>query len=317
MTYNQLTYEQRCQIYALNKRGFSCRQIGVDIGVHASTISRELRRNRGGRGYRFKQAHLMSHSRRHRKMVKIHGELRQILLEKLRLKWSPEQISGWLMLQNIARISHETIYRFLRDNPRFKRHLRHKGKRYRKLVTGRTGPISNRVDIDQRPDIVEEKTRIGDWELDTIYGSGRAALVSMVDRKSKLCLLRKVNKNNSQSVSKAILHALKPRKNAVITLTSDNGAEFARHVGIARRLEADFFFAKPYASWQRGLNEHSNGLVRQFLPKGTNFDEISENYVNFVQSMLNNRPRKVLGFKTPKEVFEQLTAGDQSVALQC
>lgn len=315
MAYKQLTYPQRCQIFALRRRGFSCRSIAADIGVHHTTISRELRRNSGGRGYRHDHAHRMSLARRHRIRPRIAGALRQLIHRKLALKWSPEQIAGWLGRHEIARLSGQAIYRHITRHPRLGRHLRHQGKRYRKAAQGRTGPISGRVCIQSRPEIVEQKLRAGDWELDTIRGTGRAVVVSMVDRASKLCQLRLAAGPDATHVSRALLVALRKPKHVVHTLTADNGAEFAKHVGLGRRLQAEVYFARPYHAWERGLNEHTNGLVRQFLPKGTNFDEITPDRLRHIQHLLNNRPRAVLGFLSPKEAYEQLRKNDPDGAL--
>lgn len=245
MAFKQLTYDQRCQIFALNRRGFSCRAIAADIGVHHTTISRELRRNARKARCNPTTAHHYYHERRYRRVPIMTGRFVQVVLGKLYRKWSPTQISGWLDLNKMGCISHETIYRYIRARPYLKRHLRHRGKRYLKSTDGRSGPIKDRVDISQRPEIVNEKSRLGDWELDTIAGAGRAVLVSMVDRASKLCLLRVVARPNAVLVSRAILSAMSPLDIVVETLTADNGAEFARHKGLAYRLKAGFYFAKP------------------------------------------------------------------------
>jgi IS30 family transposase len=316
MAYKQLTYAQRCQIFALRRRGFSCRSIAGDVGVHHTTISRELRRNSGRRGYLFRQAHRFCLARRHRVLSRIVGDLRRLVHRKLALKWSPDQIAGWLRHHDIAQISGQTIYRHIRRHPRLRKHLRHRGKRYNKTAQGRLGPISGRVCLQNRPDIVAQKTRVGDWELDTIRGSGRAVVVSMVDRASKLCQLRLAASADATSVSRALLAALMPSRLKVRTLTTDNGAEFAKHIGLARKLQADVYFARPYHAWERGLNEHTNGLVRQFLPKGSNFDTVTPARLRHIQHLLNNRPRAVLGFLTPREAYEQLIQNEHLGALE-
>ncbi|MEM7241704.1 MAG: IS30 family transposase [Pseudomonadota bacterium] len=314
MTFKQLTYAQRCQICALKRRGFSCRAIGHDIGVHHTTVSRELRRNAASGVYHHGRAQGLRDARRWRAMPIMSGGFVQIVLGKLFRKWSPQQISDWLARHGLGRISHETIYRYIRLRPYLKRHLRHRGKRYLRASDGRRGPIKGRVDISQRPAIVEQKARLGDWELDTIIGAGRAALVSMVDRASKFALLRRVERAGAVLVARAILDALSPDGVVVQTLTADNGAEFARHQGLAYRLGAGVYFAKPYHAWQRGLNEHTNGLIRGYLPKGTCFDDLSADRIRTIQNHLNTRPRAVLGYRTPKEVFDQMTLEAQSGA---
>ena len=190
--------------------------------------------------------------------------------------------------------------------------MRHGGFRYRCYHSRfskkgpKYGPIPDRVDIDLRPAIVERKSRIGDWELDTIVGSEhRGALVSMAERKSKLVRLALVQSRKSDEVAQAIEASLAEHKGKVFTLTMDNGPEFAKHITFGKRLNAATFFAKPYRAWERGLNEHTNGLVRQYFPKSTDFTTITAGEVQKVEELLNNRPRAVLGFRTPMEVFSK------------
>ena len=323
MTYHHLIYDQRCQIYALKKRGYSSRSIACDIGVHHSTICRELRRNTGRQGYRYKQAQRFCADRRVAHNCKMDADLISLVEEKLSLQWSPSQISGWFKRHDHARISHETIYQHVwRDKKKgghLYRHLRRRGKKYNKrsAVNAGRGCIPGRIDIDQRPDIVEKKQRIGDWELDTIIGAHhKGAIVSMVDRASKLTKLVKVAGKTADRVNGALLGVLGPIKQWVFTLTSDNGKEFCGHKHVSKKLQAGFYFAKPYRSWERGLNEHTNGLVRQYFPKSTNLLNISETALKKVENLLNNRPRKVLNFQTPNEVFIAKTKEPPTVALQ-
>ncbi len=314
--YHHLSYENRCQIHALMKSGTSYSSIAKHLSVHRSTISRELRRNKGKRGYRYEQAHKLSvdRSRSSRSTLrKITSKIISIIEEKLcNYQWSPEQISGWFKANMKTSVSHEWIYKYVWKNKRLEgflyKHLRHNGKKYnkRKGKTAGRGLIPNRVDIDKRPKIVEEKSRIGDWEIDTIIGKNHVgAIVSMVDRASKYAKLVLVKSKKSQLVTEAIQRALQPINDVVHTLTADNGKEFAMHEKIADSLEASVYFAKPYHSWERGLNEHTNGLVRQYFPKKTRFDTITEEDVQNVENLLNSRPRKVLKFKTPLEAFKR------------
>ena len=324
-SYHHLTYAQRCQICVLKDRGDSQRTIGRELNIHYSTISRELKRNSGRRGYRYKQAHEKSLTRRLRESPpnqKMTFQLISSIEKDLRFQWSPVQISGRLKRQGID-ISHETIYKHIWKN---KHHggdlyteLRHHGKKYNKRSKGTAGRgcIPGRVDIDERPLIVEGKTRLGDWELDTIIGAEhKGAIVSMVERTSKLTKLVKVSHKTAEKVEHALLEKLKPIKDFVYTLTADNGKEFANHQKVSFELEAGFYFAKPYHSWERGLNEHTNGLVRQYFPKARRFDDISKADLEKVEALLNNRPRKVLYFETPLEVFNRLTTASLCVAPQ-
>ena len=308
-SYQQLTYEERCQIMALKERGDCPSRIANQLNRHRSTISRELKRNSHQYQYLSTQAERMAKGRRHRKATKMTPDLISLIETKLNIQWSPAQISGRLKLGGVH-ISHETIYKYLRRDKKnggyLYKQLRHSGKKYnrRNKVSASRGCIPNRVDIDKRPAIVEEKSRVGDWELDTIIGAEHeGVIISMVDRHSKLTYLVKVPRKTAEIVQTGITNKLLSIKEFVHTLTADNGKEFAQHEQIARLLEADFFFAKPYHSWERGLNEHTNGLVRQYLPKGTKFSNCTQEQLDIIEALLNERPRKVLQFRTPQEVF--------------
>lgn len=321
--YHHLRYEDRCQIYALKKNGASQSKIAKQLSVHRSTIGRELTRNKGECGYRYKQANAISANRREKAgkaKIKITGEVIDVILQKLiHQQWSPEQISGWMKKNMSVSASHESIYKYIwRDKKQggsLYKHLRHAGKKYnkRKGKNAGRGLIPGRVDIDQRSAIVEQKSRVGDWEIDTIVGKNHVgAIVSMVDRASKYTKLVLVKNKTAARVAHALKYALNPLKSFVHTLTADNGKEFAAHQSVASFLEAQVYFAKPYRSWERGLNEHTNGLVRQYFPKKTRFDTISKDEVQKVENLLNLRPRKILKFQTPLEVFSKA----QFVALQ-
>jgi len=325
--YHHLTIEQRCQLSALKERGDSIEDIAQTLGVHRSSIYREIHRNGRNSTYDYKQAHVTASHRRwltSRRKKKMTGGTIALINEKLSLQWSPEQISGWLKKNRpLKGVSHETIYQYIwkdkQERGNLYKHLRHSGKKYNKRsknAAGR-GCIPNRRDIDERPDIVLEKTRLGDWELDTIIGTRNSgAIVSMVERRSRLTRLELISKKGAFEVSEALFDSLYPIKSHVLTLTSDNGKEFAYHEDVSFDLNADFYFAKPYHSWERGLNEHTNGLVRQYFPKSQRFDEITQEEVKKVEFLLNTRPRKVLEFATPLEVFDQLAEGNRFVALE-
>jgi len=314
--YHHLTYAQRCQIYILKDRGDSSSSIARALDVHTSTIGRELKRNKGGKGYRHQQAHEKALLRRNSKPnKKINVQIATTIEEKLQSQWSPVQISGWLKRHGKEHVSHETIYNYIwKDKQQgglLYKELRHQGKKYNKHGKGTSGRgcIPNRIDIDQRPSIVEEKTRLGDWELDTIIGAGhKGVIVSMVERTSKLTKLVKVSHKTAEEVGRAIIDQLSPIKAFVHTLTADNGKEFAFHQMVSFELSADFYFATPYHSWERGLNEHTNGLVRQYFPKSQSFTDASLEDVQRVETLLNNRPRKALSFETPLEAFDRLSS---------
>jgi transposase, IS30 family len=311
MSYQQLTQEQRYHIAALKKTGTSQTAIATEIGVHKSTITRELQRNTGQRGYRPQQAHALAQSRKldRARTPRIAAETWERVETHLRQEWSPEQIAGWFKQEHKEQISHERIYQYVYDDKRaggtLYRHLRcQKQRRKRYGSRDWRGQLRNRRCISERPTVVEQRSRLGDWEADTIVGKGRQqALVSLTERKSKLTLLAKVEQTTAETVKAAIARLLGPLAQRVHTITSDNGREFARHQQVAAKLKADFYFAHPYASWERGLNENTNGLVRQYFPKGSDFTTITDEAVETVMQRLNHRPRKTLGFATPHQVF--------------
>ena len=314
MRYNQLTIESRCQIYALKSKGFTQKDIAEHLKVAPSTICRELKRNTGQRGYRYQQADEASIQRRQqasRRPSRMLPELIAKIDENLLDDWSPEQISGVLKANNIL-ISHESIYKHIwankKNGGKLYTHLRHRGKKYNRKgsKTAGRGCIPNRVDITERPKIVEKKIRIGDWEGDTIIGAlQQGVILSLVDRMSKYTLLAKMDGKYAEQVPDLIKAGLKrlPKKVTHYTVTFDNGKEFSRHEQITKQTKLRCFFATPYHSWERGLNEHTNGLVRQYCPKGSNLNDYSAEDLLFVEDKLNNRPRKVLGYRTPREVF--------------
>lgn len=309
-TYTQLTQTQRYQIQALLKAGHSQTDIAQIVGVHKSTICRELQRNSGLRGYRPKQAHQRCLKHRASKTrVSIEPAHWRVIRHLLRQDWSPEQVSLWLTEQADFSASHERIYQYVLADKRaggtLYKHLRcQKQRRKRYGAYSRRGQIPGQISIDRRPAIVDARSRYGDWELDTVIGKHhRQALVTLVERKSKLTLIAKVKRKTAEAVSEAIIRLLKPLTRRVHTLTADNGREFAQHEKIAKALDAKFYFAHPYASWERGLNENTNGLIRQYFPKQHDFTGITQNQIERVMDKLNNRPRKTLGIKTPNQVF--------------
>jgi IS30 family transposase len=308
--YTQLTHRERYQISILLKAGHEQSEIARVMNRDKSTIYREIRRNTGLRGYRPQQAQRLTEERRQSKVQPRIHESAWLMVERLlREDWSPEQISLWLKADYAISISHEWIYQFILQDKAcggdLYRHLRcQKQRRKRYGSYSRRGQIIGCVSIDERPTIVESRTRLGDWELDTIIGKGhRQAIVSLTERKSRYTLIQKVTRKTAACVSRAIIRLLSPLSDVVHTLTSDNGKEFAWHKIIADKLDAKFFFAHPYASWERGLNENTNGLIRQYFPKSRDFTNITTKEINRVMYKLNNRPRKCLGIKTPNQVL--------------
>lgn len=211
-------------------------------------------------------------------------------------------------LKHKQAISHVTIYKYIDINRLNEgdlyQQLRHRGKRRTKYGLGRKHRIAGRVSIDHRPSIVEEKTRLGDFEIDTIIGKGRqGAIVTIVERKSMYLKLSIPCRKTSKLVANEIIRLLGPHKRNVHTITTDNGLEFAKHQSIAEKLKCDYYFCHPYSSWERGLNENINGLIRQYIPKGSSFEHLTKRDIKQIEDRLNHRPRKSLGWKTPYEVF--------------
>jgi IS30 family transposase len=310
--YKQLTEIQRYQIEALKKAEMLQKDIAVIIGVSASALSRELSRNKGKRGYRPKQANIKALNRRKNavKAIKMTPEVCALIAEKVSLDFSPEQVSGWLLTEQDIKISHERIYQQVwadkRQGGELYKHLRHSNKKRKKQYGSKDkrGQIRNRVCIEERPEIVGQKTRIGDWEIDTVIGKNhQGALVTIVDRVSKFTLIKKVDSKHAEVVTQATVTLLKPYLDKVLTITADNGKEFAGHESIAEQLNAAVYFAHPYSSWERGLNENTNGLIRQYFTKGSSFENITESQVEDVMQKLNHRPRKTLNYKTPHAAF--------------
>lgn len=310
MSYTQLTEGTRYQIYALLKAGQNRSQIAMQIGCHKSTVSRELTRNRGQKGYRPSQAQALAQRRqRQSHQPRVALPTWQTVERLLAQDWSPQQISERLRLERQPSVSPERIYLYIYADKRrggsLHRHLRsQKAQRRRDRGYQKRGQIPNRVSIEERPAIVDRKGRLGDWEADTIVGAQRkSALFSITERKSKLQQLCKLANKSAAELRDQSIALLAPFKKRVFTITVDNGKEFCQHQAIATALRARIYFAHPYASWERGLNENSNGLVRQYFPKGCDLATLTEAEVQRVVALLNNRPRKTLGYRTPNEIF--------------
>ena len=310
--YKQLTSELRYQIYGLKQAGLNQTEIAKKIDVDKSTISREFKRNEGKRGWRPKQAQLFRDECRQAytngKCFSLDewGEVERLIQEDL----SPEQAANRLELEGVLKISYETIYQHIyadkRNGGDLHQHLRSQKPRRKRYASGqeRRGTIKNRVSIDERPEIVAEKTRMGDWEGDTVIGKNHTGgMVTLAERKSRYVLAGHIRSKHAEGVTAVTTRLLKPHKEKCHTITFDNGKEFAEHEKMAAELKVDIYFAHPYHSWERGLNENSNGLLRQYFPKGMELVDITEEQVQEAVERINHRPRKVLGFRTPHEVF--------------
>jgi IS30 family transposase len=322
--YKQLTQYHRYHIRIYLKAGYSLSGVARRLGVHKSTVSREIRRNSGHKGYRPRQAHEKAMTRRYAapKRIKMTPASIDLINHFIRKDFSPEQVSGHLARKHELRISHETIYKHIwsdkRNGGSLYKHLRHSSRKYRKRYGSkeRRGRMKGRVSIDLRPPIVDAKVRIGDWEIDTITGkSSKGYIITAVERKSKLTLIKRVPDKQSDEMAKAIIKLLRPYKDNVLTITADNGKEFSRHQNISKSLKANVYFAHPFHAWERGLNENTNGLLRQYFPKKMDFRKIDDKSIDYAMKRLNNRPRKTLEFATPNEVFFKDINNKENVAL--
>ncbi|MBL0127799.1 MAG: IS30 family transposase [Flavobacteriales bacterium] len=315
---SHITDEQRCIIERMKEAGHQQQAIAQAIGKSQSALSRELRRNCDQRSGSY-MADLAARKSAQRKKdkpkaVRFTADMRAHVEQLLQRKHSPEQIVGIAQREGRDMVSHERIYQHVwQDKKRggsLHEQLRTRGKRYRKRGAAKDsrGIIIGRVDIDQRPAVVEKRERFGDLEMDTIIGKGhQGAILTINDRASGMLLMHKVKRKEAALVAQAALRALRQWKPWLHTVTSDNGKEFAHHQRIAEELDLDFFFAKPYRSWERGSNENLNGLIRQYFPKKTDFRTITHQQIRAVQNELNSRPRKRFDYDSPNTIFEQLT----------
>lgn len=308
MASGRLNQQERYTIHAFDDAGHSLRDIAFRLDRAPSTICRELQRNSLHGRYQPERAQRLSERRRHNASVRprIDAERRAQIETHLAKDWSPEQIAGATGLA-----SHEWIYQHIYADQRRGGRLflqlrrRRRQRRRRGLRDGR-GQLKRRRSLHERPAVVAQRARIGDWEIDTIHASrGPAVVVSMTERRSRVHLLAWAPDCTARNVTRALLQRLGRLTAWVHTLTSDNGKEFAEHELIGIALAADFYFADPYAAWQRGSNENANGLTRQYLSRAMDFSAITEGQLRWIEERLNNRPRKILNFRTPLDIFAE------------
>ena len=309
---SHLTEGQRYTIARMLQAGYAKKDICIAIGKDKSVLSRELKRNSSKRGYSASLAHEYANERkeRFRRYRKFANEIRSHVVSKLtEEQWSPEQIVGDAKRHGIQMVSHERIYQFIGEDKRaggsLWKHCRHRLKHRKRPVGGKKVIIPDKVSIDERPDVINEKKRFGDWEIDTIVGpENNGAILTVTERLTGFLLMKKLPKGkNAKALAKELYFMLLPYKNFVHSITSDNGTEFYEHRWIAQMLKTNFYFAHPYSSWERGLNEYTNGLVRQYMPKKEHFEKYSDNDIVSFQHKINRRPRKLLNFETPKNKF--------------
>jgi IS30 family transposase len=318
MSHCHLTLEERYTIQSLKARGEPISFIAATLERSESTIRREISRSGTPKKYDHKKASRAAKKRRSRcsNGRRIGKETMRYVKQKLKKLWSPEQIAGTLRLRKTGTpaqlVSVKWIYNFIRKDKKaggtLWAYLRCQKIRRKKYGTGlsKRGTIPGRVDISERPKIVKKRIRFGDWEGDTIIGEGHhQAIISLVDRMTRYTILIKITAKKSAVVTPAIIKRLFRFKANNRTITFDNGAEFSGHKSIKKKLKIDVYFARPYSSYERGTNENTNGLVRQCFPKKTSFAIITKRGLKKFENLLNNRPRKCLGFRTPAEMLKR------------
>jgi len=316
MCYQHLTIEKRYHIQAYRKAGYKQNEIAKEIGVNPSTISRELKRNSSTqrKSYSANSASSIAKDRRmyasRESNKKMDKKVQKIIATYVLEDWSPEQISKRLKEVNALDISYVRIYQFIEQDRQkggdLYMHLRfyHTGHRRAKYGHKSKGRIKDRVSISQRDKIVTDKSRVGDWEIDTIVGAHqKGAITTVVERKTSLLRISLPTTKQATDIERETIRIMTPLKDKIFTITSDNGLEFCNHKNISKALDYEHYFCHPYSSWERGLNEYTNGLIRQYIPKGTSFYDITPEYIKMIENKLNNRPRKALNWKTPNEAF--------------
>lgn len=322
---SHLTLEQRYTIQILHKENYSQTAIAERISKDKSVVNRELKRNCDKRNGSYR-ASLAQHKceKRHwdkNKNITFTSEIKEFVTKWIKEDYSPEQIVGMAKLEGLDCVSIEWIYQFIWEEKKqggnLYEHLRTNGKRYRKrgAAKDKRGQIVGRIGIENRPIEVAEKERLGDFEIDLVIGKDhQGALLTANDRATGVAKIKKIESKDAQIVKQAVIELLQEFKPVLQTITSDNGKEFSQHQDIAKELDVGYYFARPYHSWERGANENMNGLIRQYFPKGSCFENITNEQVQSVENKLNNRPRKRFGFKTPNQVYLHKLINQQKVA---
>ncbi len=313
MSYRQITFAERYTVGLLRRQGLSPAAIARTLGRHRSTVLRELQRNVSisDGAYRPDVADRYARVRRAASRRNYHftpADWRQVR-HYLEQRWSPEQIAGYLKRRRLLRISHETIYRYIWDDwwngGRLHTHLRGARKRRRKRY-GRydsRGRLAGKRPIATRPAAVETRRQLGHWEVDTVQGLGRPCILSLVERKTGYVVIGKLPNRTTAALNCRATQLIRNQPHPVRTITADNGTEFHGYAAIERATGTQFYFATPHHAWERGINENTNGLIRQYLPKGTSMARLTQHDCNAIARQLNRRPRKRLGFRTPEECY--------------
>jgi IS30 family transposase len=315
MNYRQITYAERYTLGLLRRQGLTAAAIARVLGRHRSTVIREIRRNRTRHdgGYRPQLADWYargrrSRSRRNRRFATADWHRVQVLLRE---NWSPEQVAGWLRRHRLLTISHETIYRYIWADKRaggtLHTHLRGARKQRRKRYGSydSRGRLAGKRPITARPAAVEKRSQVGHWEVDTMLGAGQAGpcVLTLVERKTRYVVIGKLRRRTTTEVNRRATHLIRHQRRPVRTITADNGTEFHGYAALERRTGTRFYFATPHHAWERGTNENTNGLLRQYLPKGQSMAALTQHDCNCIATKLNRRPRKRLGYRTPEECY--------------
>lgn len=316
-----LTADQRYEIFALLEAKQTQTRIAEILNVNKSTICREIHRVCFNENIRYDPSEAQERAIRqgnYRKHLrKLNVKMRQLISIHIRMhQWSPEQIAGFCKKNSIQMVSTETIYQWVWKDKSYGgtlyKYLRHRGRRYRKRGNQYVSRSHNpdRRDISERPNEVEKRKRFGDFEIDTIVGAtSKQHILTIVDRVAKLSLMYKMFRPTQEGTSQKIIELLEPfaRQGLLHTITADNGFLFQKSKMVEDALQVKMYFARPYHSWERGTNENTNGLIRQYLPKGTDFTKVKDEVIHGIQEKLNNRPRKKLNYLTPNQYFKKLT----------
>lgn len=310
--YKHLNAAQRYTIEAMRRQKKTQKEIADTIGVSPSTVSRELKRNSGKRGYRCGQANGMAldRMRRLQNYRALTAELRGFIREKLtREQWSPAQIAGYLRRRGAACACVETIYAYIRRDREnggdLYLHCRHRLKRRKKTPAAKAGAVRGRTMIDDMPREWDGSEPARDFEMDTIVGKdGKGAIVTIVDRCTNFLMARKLPLGkNADALARAVCAMMLPYKGKARSIVTDNGSEFASHKAISGKLGVRIFFAHPYSAWEKGCVEYHNKLIRQYIPKGTDFNDVSDQFLKRVVEKINRRPREKLAFAAPVVEF--------------
>ena len=311
MSYHQITREERYTISTLRKQGYRTSKIAVILDRHRSSIYREIRRNQcSDKGYRPFKADSRTRGRRSRsRRNKQFGARDFAFIESfLRLDWSPEQVSCYLKRVKLLNISHETIYLYVWADreaggdlyTRLRGALKQRRKRYGAYDS--RGRLAGKRHISERPESIESRETFGHWEIDTVLGKGsRDCIVTLVERKTRYTIIGKLKARTVDQLNTRLLKIIKRHRKKIKTITADNGTEFHGYESIEKKTGVKFYFATPYHSWERGTNENTNGLIRQYLPKSKSMASVTQHQCNAIAAKLNSRPRKLLGFFTPEE----------------